>query len=139
MLPKEVSAFGITDYWTKIQYRTVSITEFSKNQVAGVLYVEQRGTIDRCMSTTSSRDPRGGKTEYENLQVLCSKCNLTKGNKDETDFRQSVMPDNDPECRFCHDKVKHRMVEEYGLGMGNERWISRIRWSPSDPPQEAYT
>lgn len=57
---------------------------------------------------------KGGKTEYSNLQVLCSKCNLTKGNKDETDLRQSVMPDNDPECRFCHDKVKSRVVEEHG-------------------------
>jgi diadenosine tetraphosphate (Ap4A) HIT family hydrolase len=56
---------------------------------------------------------RGGKTEYENLQVLCSKCNLTKGNKDETDFRQSVIPDNDSDCRFCHDKVLSRVVEEY--------------------------
>ena len=57
---------------------------------------------------------KGGKTEYGNLQVLCSKCNLTKGNKDETDFRQSVMPDKDPECRFCHDRVKNRVVEEHG-------------------------
>ena len=56
---------------------------------------------------------RGGKTEYENFQVLCSKCNLTKGNRDETDLRQSVIPDNDPECRFCPDKVKHRIVAEY--------------------------
>jgi diadenosine tetraphosphate (Ap4A) HIT family hydrolase len=23
------------------------------------------------------------------------------------------MPDNDPLCRFCHDKVKNRVVEEY--------------------------
>ena len=57
---------------------------------------------------------KGGKTEYGNLQVLCSQCYLTKGNKDETDFRQSVMPDNDPECRFCHDKVLSRVVEENG-------------------------
>jgi diadenosine tetraphosphate (Ap4A) HIT family hydrolase len=30
---------------------------------------------------------RNGKTVYENLQALCEKCNCTKGNKDETDFR----------------------------------------------------
>jgi len=29
-----------------------------------------------------------GKTEYENLQALCEKCNCTKGDKDDTDFRQ---------------------------------------------------
>jgi ATP adenylyltransferase len=80
----------------------------------------------RCALCGTTRDDRplhvdhikprskGGETEYGNLQVLCSKCNLTKGNKDETDFRQSVMPDNDPECRFCHDKVKSRVVEECG-------------------------
>jgi ATP adenylyltransferase len=79
----------------------------------------------RCALCGTTRDDRplhvdhikprskGGKTEYPNLQVLCSKCNLTKGNKDETDFRQSVMPDNDPDCRFCHDRVKSRVVEEY--------------------------
>ena len=56
---------------------------------------------------------RGGKTEYENLQVLCSKCNLTKGNKDETDFRELENPIIDPECPFCPHKVKHRIIEEY--------------------------
>lgn len=55
----------------------------------------------------------GGKTEYENLQVLCSKCNLTKGNKDQTDFRDSKTPDIESDCRFCPDKVSHRIVEEY--------------------------
>jgi ATP adenylyltransferase len=83
---------------------------------------EGKGRCEACGATKDERPlhvdhikPRskGGKTEYPNLQVLCSKCNLTKGNKDETDFRQSVMPDNDPECRFCHDKVLSRVVEEY--------------------------
>jgi ATP adenylyltransferase len=31
---------------------------------------------------------RGGKTEYANLQVLCSKCNRSKRDRDDTDFRQ---------------------------------------------------
>lgn len=30
---------------------------------------------------------RGGKTELSNLQALCSKCNRSKRNQDETDFR----------------------------------------------------
>ena len=30
---------------------------------------------------------KGGKTIYENLQVLCSKCNRGKNNKDDEDFR----------------------------------------------------
>jgi len=56
---------------------------------------------------------RGGKTEYENLQVLCSKCNQTKGNKDDTDFRVAEAADIDPDCPFCPDRVKHRIVEDY--------------------------
>ena len=59
---------------------------------------------------------RGGKTVYENLQALCSKCNLSKSNKDETDFRPPIKPDIVAECRFCPEKLKrlHRKVEDYG-------------------------
>ena len=79
----------------------------------------------RCALCGTTRDERplhvdhikprsmGGKTEYENLQVLCSKCNLSKGNQDDSDFRDSETPDTDPNCRFCPDKVKHRIVAEY--------------------------
>jgi ATP adenylyltransferase len=56
---------------------------------------------------------RGGKTEYENLQVLCSKCNQAKSNKDDTDFRISGRTDSDPDCRFCREKIKDRIVVEY--------------------------
>jgi diadenosine tetraphosphate (Ap4A) HIT family hydrolase len=57
---------------------------------------------------------RGGKTEYENLQALCSKCNLTKGNKDDTDFRGAGASDFVANCPFCPERVKHRVVEENG-------------------------
>lgn len=57
---------------------------------------------------------RGGKTEYENLQVLCSKCNQTKSNKDDTDFRNDLSPDNQPECRFCYQRIKDRIIDELG-------------------------
>ena len=32
---------------------------------------------------------RGGSSKEENLQVLCAKCNRSKGNKDDTDFRDT--------------------------------------------------
>ena len=44
---------------------------------------------------------RGGKHELANLQVLCAKCNRTKGNKDDTDFRGDLIPSTDPGCVFC--------------------------------------
>ena len=57
--------------------------------------MESGGRCALCGATKNERPldvdhilPRskGGKNVYENLQVLCSKCNRSKGNKDETDF-----------------------------------------------------
>jgi len=42
---------------------------------------------------------KSGKTVYENLQALCEKCNCTKRDRDDTDFRQygdDVKPDGIP-------------------------------------------
>ena len=55
---------------------------------------------------------KGGKNVYENLQILCSKCNRSKGNKDKTDFRDDLPHDSDPDCKFCYDNVKHRIVKQ---------------------------
>jgi len=57
---------------------------------------------------------RGGIHELANLQVLCAKCNRTKGNKDTTDFRGGPTPARDPGCVFCADKVISQAVEAYG-------------------------
>lgn len=54
---------------------------------------------------------KGGKTVYENLQVLCSKCNQAKSNKDDTDFRGELL-DSDPDCPFCYENCKSRILEE---------------------------
>lgn len=55
---------------------------------------------------------RGGKTEYENLQVLCSKCNRSKRDKDDTDFRNLIKNDFDKNCIFCQQfNSKEKIVE----------------------------
>jgi ATP adenylyltransferase len=49
---------------------------------------------------------KGGKTVYENLQVLCSKCNRSKANQDSTDFRCIVERSFDDTCDFCEYNIK---------------------------------
>ena len=75
---------------------------------------EAKGRCALCGTTKDDRPldvdhiiPRskGGKTEYENLQVLCSKCNRTKRDTDDTDFRKIIEGDHKEDCIFCK-KVK---------------------------------
>jgi ATP adenylyltransferase len=82
---------------------------------------ESGGRCSLCGATKKDRmldvdhiKPRskGGKNTYENLQVLCSKCNRSKGNQDDTDFRNA--PDDMVSiCPFCHENVRERIVDEY--------------------------
>jgi len=55
---------------------------------------------------------KDGKNEYDNLQVLCSKCNRSKGNKDDTDFRNDLIETID-DCIFCYHNAQNRIVDEY--------------------------
>jgi ATP adenylyltransferase len=54
---------------------------------------------------------KGGKTTYENLQVLCSKCNRAKGNKDDTDYRKNIEKTFDSNCEFCKVQKTKRVID----------------------------
>ena len=43
--------------------------------------------------------------------MLCSKCNRSKGNKDNTDFRETIDNDVDPNCPLCFNKIKSIIIE----------------------------
>jgi ATP adenylyltransferase len=85
--------------------------------------VAARGRCALCGVTKNERPldvdhikPRslGGKNELANLQVLCAKCNRTKGNKDTTDFRVPLPPDTQPDCVFCAPDREAEAVDSYG-------------------------
>jgi diadenosine tetraphosphate (Ap4A) HIT family hydrolase len=59
---------------------------------------------------------RGGRTEKANLQVLCSRCNRAKGNRDTRDFRTPI-PETDPECPFCPQATAERELEGTELAL----------------------
>lgn len=90
-------------------YRLID-TEPVPDSLRYIVLKESNGRCALCGATRNERVldvdhiiPRslGGKTEYSNLQVLCSKCNRSKRNKDKTDFRQLIHDSFDKDCPFC--------------------------------------
>lgn len=57
---------------------------------------------------------KGGSNDISNLQALCTKCNRSKGNKDQTDYRESRSPDKVDGCAFCSEEFQGRKVVENG-------------------------
>ncbi len=78
-------------------------------QLCGISAKERPLDVDHIIPRS-----RGGKTELANLQTLCSKCNRSKRNQDDTDFRSLPHPDADPECVFCHSDLMSRAMEKNG-------------------------
>jgi ATP adenylyltransferase len=54
---------------------------------------------------------KGGMSTIDNLQVLCSKCNLDKSNRDDTDLRE-MPPEEIADCVFCIANISDRIFEE---------------------------
>jgi diadenosine tetraphosphate (Ap4A) HIT family hydrolase len=98
-------------------YRMIDDSPVS-DSLAYRVFKEAKGRCALCGTTKDERPldidhiiPRskGGETFYENLQVLCSKCNRTKRDKDDTDFREIVEKEFREGCVFC-DRPKDRDV-----------------------------
>lgn len=53
-----------------------------------------------------------GKNDLSNLQALCERCNLAKGNRDATDFRQHKHPSKVANCDFCANEIEKRIIEK---------------------------
>jgi len=65
---------------------------------------------------------RGGKNELANLQVLCSKCNRSKGNKDTTDFRDVANETADLNCPFCQTDTLRIVAENRSVFAIKDRY-----------------
>jgi len=82
---------------------------------------EAKGRCALCGATKNERPldidhiiPRskGGKTEYENLQVLCSKCNRTKRDRDDLDYRKMIEKECKEDCAFCEKSRGNAIILE---------------------------
>jgi len=78
-----------------LRYKVLKSSNF-RCELCGATNKDRPLDVDHIIPVTKS-----GATEESNLQVLCSKCNRSKGNKDDTDFRDIKFIDKDKDCLFC--------------------------------------
>jgi diadenosine tetraphosphate (Ap4A) HIT family hydrolase len=125
---KKICEGKIQDYISKRglsiwDYRLID-TDPIPDSLRYIVLRESNGRCALCGATRNERVldvdhiiPRslGGKTEYSNLQVLCSKCNRSKRNKDKTDFRNILEDSYDDSCRFCTIQKTDKIIHENEL------------------------
>lgn len=96
---------------------------------------EAKGRCALCGATRDERTldvdhiiprSRGGRTEYENLQVLCSKCNRSKQDKDDSDFRSLLEDSGNEYCVFCQlrDSQERIIENEYAFALPDENPVT---------------
>lgn len=85
------------------------------------LLSEAKGRCALCGATKDERvldidhiipRSKGGKTVYDNLQVLCSKCNRSKRNTDDMDFRNITSSTYTAKCIFCEIARSRQAIVE---------------------------
>ncbi|NQT77358.1 MAG: HIT domain-containing protein [Bacteroidetes bacterium] len=125
---KKICEGKIQDYISKRglsvwDYRLID-TEPVPDSLRFIVLKESKGRCALCGATRNERVldvdhilPRslGGKTEYANLQVLCSKCNRSKRNKDKTDFRNLIKDSFNNDCPFCIVHKTEKVLHENEL------------------------
>lgn len=84
-------------------------------QLCGVTKNERPLDVDHIIPRN-----RGGKNELANLQVLCSKCNRSKRDEDDTDFRLVLPTDRSAGCSFCEPEFQSRSIAENGTVLAIE-------------------
>ena len=94
-----------------VRYRVLASSEH-RCALCGATAKERLLDVDHIIPRS-----RGGESAPDNLQVLCSRCNRAKGNRDTKDFRAQV-PDRDPDCAFCN--VGDRAISENGTVLAIE-------------------
>ena len=122
---KKICEQKIQDY---IQRRGLSIWDYRllnydpiPDSVRYRVLSEANGRCALCGATSKERlldvdhiipRSKGGSSDYNNLQVLCSKCNRSKGNKDDKDFRGIGLEPIVKDCQFCTHNMSGRIVNQ---------------------------